>query len=188
MAKKSFFNNPAANFIKEEPDTAAAQEIFSSAPAAELLFDHAAAAAPAIATPPSPLVSALHAQQTQHAKQTDTGSDHAQDSGSVGRIISVSSLKVEIFLRKTDICIRDLLYTEKDGERYLFEVQEINGSVAAAICCGQTHGLMRGMEVYLQQGGLQIAYDDQILGHVFSSYGDTIDGTTLDAPPHPQHL
>ena len=99
-----------------------------------------------------------------------------------GRIISVSNLKVEIFLKRTDVGIRDLLCAEKDGVRYMFEVQEINGQVAAAICCGQTRGLRRGMEVWLQEGGLRIAYDAQILGHVFNPYGDTIDGTTLEAP------
>ena len=99
-----------------------------------------------------------------------------------GRIISVSSLKVEVFLKRTDVGIRDLLFTEKDGVIYMFEVQEISGNVAAAICCGQTRGLRRGMEVYLKEGGLQIAYDDQILGHVFNSYGDTIDGSVLNKP------
>ena len=34
----------------------------------------------------------------------------------------------------------------------------------------------------MQKNGLQIAYDDQILGHVFNPYGQTIDGTTLDHP------
>ena len=29
---------------------------------------------------------------------------------------------------------------------------------------------------------MQVAYDEQILGHVFNSYGDTIDGTSLDNP------
>ena len=34
-----------------------------------------------------------------------------------GRIISVSNLKVEIFLKRTDVGIRDLLCAEKDGVR-----------------------------------------------------------------------
>ncbi len=96
-----------------------------------------------------------------------------------GRIISVSNLKVEIFLKNTDVGIRDLLYAKKDDARYMFEVQEINGQIAAAICCSATKGLKRGMEVYVKEGGLRIAYDDQILGHVFNPYGDTIDGTEI---------
>ena len=130
---------------------------------------------------------------TSAFEQNRRGQNYGQSVGSAdettrregeiaGRIISVSNLKVEIFLKRTDVGIRDLLCAEKDGVRYMFEVQEINGQVAAAICCGQTRGLRRGMEVWLQEGGLRIAYDAQILGHVFNPYGDTIDGTTLEAP------
>ena len=168
MAKKSFMNNPAESFFSEAPVATAAQEIFKATPAA--------------AEPGSPLVTAFiknREEQTQTEKPAVSPRD---DDGMVGRIVSVSSLKVEVFLKKTDICIRDLLYTEGDGVRYMFEVQEIDGSVAAAICCGQTNGLKRGMPVYLQKGGLQIAYDEQILGHVFSSYGNTLDGTRLEHP------
>ena len=108
--------------------------------------------------------------------------DLQEKDNSLGYIISVSSLKVELFLKSRDIFIRDLLYTERNGERYLFEVQEINGSIATAICCEQTRGLKRGMQVYREEKGLQVAYDEQILGHVFNSYGDTIDGTSLEEP------
>ena len=161
-------NNPAESFFGEAPVATAAQEIFKATPAA--------------AEPGSPLVTAFiknREEQTQTEKPAVSPKD---DDGMVGRIVSVSSLKVDVFLKKTDICIRDLLYTEADGVRYMFEVQEIDGSVAAAICCGQTNGLKRGMPVYLQKGGLQIAYDEQILGHVFSSYGNTLDGTRLEHP------
>ena len=122
-------------------------------------------------------------RQRQERLSRQTGDAGAEGGdGSIGYVISVSSLKVELFLKTGDICIRDLLYTQRNGERYLFEVQEISGSIATAICCGQTRGLKRGMPVYPQREGLQVAYDDQILGHVFSSYGDTIDGMSLDHP------
>ena len=97
----------------------------------------------------------------------------------VGRLISVSSLKVEIFIKSNQVGIRDLVWTEKNGTRYFFEIAEISGSVASAICCGQTIGLTRGMEVYLQEGGIRVPYEDDILGHVFNSYGDPIDGSGL---------
>ncbi|MFI3313606.1 MAG: F0F1 ATP synthase subunit beta [Eubacteriales bacterium] len=97
----------------------------------------------------------------------------------IGRIISVSSLKVDIFLENTDLGIRDMVYVETKPERTRFEIAEINGSVAAAICFGMTNGLKRGMEVYLAENGIQMAYDDAILGHVFSPYGELIDGTEL---------
>lgn len=97
----------------------------------------------------------------------------------IGKIISVSSLKVEIFLDNCEVSLRDMVYTELDGERIRFEIAEVNGSVASAICFGMTNGLKRGMPVYFFEGGLQAPYDDRILGHIFSSYGDTIDGTDV---------
>ncbi len=97
----------------------------------------------------------------------------------VGRIISVSSLKVDIFLENTQLGIRDMVYVDTKPNPTRFEIAEINGSVAAAICFGMTNGLKRGMDVYLAGNGIQMAYDDSILGHVFSPYGELIDGTEL---------
>ena len=187
MAKKSFFNSSVEGIIKGY-DQAKMGENANVAPAAEFLSGQAStSAAPAFSRPvqptlASPLAAAFTQNRQEQVKRTDADNQSKEDSGSAGRIISVSSLKVEIFLRCSDVGIRDLLYAEKDGVRYLFEVQEINGSVAAAICCSQTRGLKRGLEVFLQKNGLQIAYDDQILGHVFNPYGQTIDGTVLDHP------
>ena len=187
MAKKSFFNSSVEGIIKSY-DQAKMGENANVAPAAEFLSGQASTSAapvfsrPVQPTPASPLAAAFTQNRQEQAKRTDADNQSKEDSGSAGRIISVSSLKVEIFLRCSDVGIRDLLYAEKDGVRYLFEVQEINGSVAAAICCSQTRGLKRGLEVFLQKNGLQIAYDDQILGHVFNPYGQTIDGTVLNHP------
>ena len=177
MAKKSFFNSSVEGIIKsyDQPKTG---ESANGAPAAEFLSGQASAPAapvfsqPVQQAPASPLAAAFAQNRQAQAKRTGADDQPKEDSGCAGRIISVSSLKVEIFLRRSDVGIRDLLYAEKDGVRYLFEVQEINGSVAAAICCGQTRGLKRGLEVFLQKNGLQIAYDDQIPG----------------PPPYPQYL
>lgn len=95
----------------------------------------------------------------------------------IGRIISVSSLKVDIFLETTAVGIRDMVYVLLDGAPVKFEIAEINGSVAAAICFSMTNGLKRGMDVYPTANGIEVAYDDAILGHVFSPYGDMIDGS-----------
>lgn len=192
MAKKSFINSSVEGIIKGY-DRSGEGETVDKAPASEFLSGQTSTP-PAFkfsrpvqqqTTEASPLASAFIQNRQEQTKKKETAvqqAQQAQQNGSIGRIISVSSLKVEIFLRRTDVGIRDLLYSEKDGVRYMFEVQEINGSVAAAICCGRTNGLKRGMEVYLQENGLQIAYDDQILGHVFNPYGQTIDGTTLNDP------
>lgn len=95
----------------------------------------------------------------------------------LGKIISVSNLKVEIFLEAGDVAIRDVCYTPAgNGEVYRFEVAEVSGSVASAVCFGMTNGLKRGMEVYKQPDGLQIAYAPEVLGHIFNSYGEPLDG------------
>ena len=101
----------------------------------------------------------------------------------LGKLIAISSLKVDIFLEDTNVGIRDLVYTVCNGKTYMFEIAEINGSVASAICFGMTNGLKKGLDVFLKEGGIQVAYDDQILGHVFNSYGELIDGTTLNQVP-----
>ena len=180
MAGKSFFeNNPALNFIfSEKPDE---KQEEGEASAAELLLSGSAPTPPLAAGPDesSPLVESFRRQQAIRREKVQKEKD---GTGGIGRIISISSLRVDIFLRNTSVSRRDLVYTEKDGRRYLFEIAEINGSVASAICCGQTRGLKRGLEVFVQEDGLQVAYDDQILGHIFNSYGQTIDGTELDRP------
>lgn len=99
----------------------------------------------------------------------------------VGKIVSVSSLKVDIFLEgETSLSIRDLVYIVVDGQKMWFEIAEITKDTAAAISFSMTNGLKRGMDVFYEQGGIQVAYDEQILGHVFSPYGATIDGTVLE--------
>jgi F-type H+-transporting ATPase subunit beta len=95
----------------------------------------------------------------------------------VGRVISISGLRVDIFLEYANIGLRDLVRTGGEDAEMFFEVAEVNGSVASAICLGMTNGLKRGTEVYLSESGLRMPYCDGILGHVFSPYGDTIDGT-----------
>ena len=135
MAKKSFFNSSVEGIIKGF-DQPGAGEGAGSAPAAEFLS--AQEAAPVAPQPvqqaaASPLASAFMQNRQAQAKKADDVQRTGETSDCAGRIISVSSLKVEIFLQRSDVGIRDLLYTEKDGVRYMFEVQEINGSVAAAI-------------------------------------------------------
>ena len=169
MARMSDNNNPQNGVYQEAENMQTVEKARKAKSAAE-----------------SPLAAAFYQNREDAAGRIEekNGINSEEDNrrNIAGRIISVSSLKVEIFLKRTDVGIRDLLYAEKDGVCYMFEVQEISGHVAAAICCGQTRGLKRGMEVYLKEGGLQIAYDDQILGHVFNSYGDAIDGRALNKP------
>lgn len=105
MAKKSFLNIPAEDFLRESPDNSAAQDIFRSVSSTTVPQEQSQA------QPASPLVEALVKQrQAQQPVQPSDGTAQ-EDNDMVGRIVSVSSLKVEVFLKRTDICIRDLLYT-----------------------------------------------------------------------------
>ena len=97
----------------------------------------------------------------------------------IGKVVSVSGLKIEILLENELAGIRDTVYVEKDGMRYRFEIEEIHGQVAYAIAFGMANGLCRGLDVCLEEGGIQMEYSDQILGRVFHSYGETIDGSEL---------
>ena len=75
---------------------------------------------------------------TSAFEQNRRGQNYGQSVGSAdettrregeiaGRIISVSNLKVEIFLKRTDVGIRDLLCAEKDGVRYFLTSCDLLG-------------------------------------------------------------
>lgn len=98
----------------------------------------------------------------------------------IGKIVSVSNLKIEIFLENDQIKLRDLVYTDFKDKRYYFEIAEIDGSLASAIAFDLINGLKRGLDIYLQEGGLQIEYSDAILGKLFHSYGELLDGSEIE--------
>lgn len=100
----------------------------------------------------------------------------------IGKIISVSNLRVDILLDNKEIDIRDIVWTEHDGRRDRFEVAQVNGSIALTIPLGSVNGLRKGLDVYLQEAGLQIEYSDHILGKVFNAFGELIDGQKIKSP------
>ncbi len=97
----------------------------------------------------------------------------------VGSLIAISSLKVDIYLDEHDLFIRDMVYVILGDRRVYFEIAEINGFLASAICFGLTNRLKRGMDVFHKKGGVQVAYNENILGHIFNSYGELIDGSQM---------
>lgn len=98
----------------------------------------------------------------------------------VGKIISVSNMRVEILLDYNMIKLRDIVSAKFGEETHKFEIAKIEGNVAMAIPFENTIGLKRGLDVMLEQGGLQIQYSDEILGKVFDSYGNLIDGKRIE--------
>ena len=98
----------------------------------------------------------------------------------IGKIIAVSSLKIEILLEVPDVKLSDLVTANWNDAVYRFEIAEIKGSVAAAVCLDSVIGLRKGLDLYLEEAGLAMQYSDEILGKVFNSYGDLIDGKTIE--------
>lgn len=99
----------------------------------------------------------------------------------IGKIISVSNMRVEILLEYNKIKIRDIVSAQLGDVVHKFEIARIEGNVAMAIPFDNTIGLKRGLEVTLEDGGLQIQYSDEILGKVFDSYGNLIDGKVIES-------
>lgn len=99
---------------------------------------------------------------------------------SIGKIISISNMRIEILLDHSEIKLRDIVSTKLHDKINRFEIARIDGSVAMAIPFENVIGLRRGMEVDLEIGGLTMQYSDEILGKVFDSYGNLIDGKKID--------
>ena len=98
----------------------------------------------------------------------------------IGKIIGISSIKIDILLASNDVAIHDVVATKVKGRLVQFEIEEIKGSTASAICFGMTNGLKRGMDLYKVVHGIAAPYDSAILGHMFSSFGQSIDNSGVE--------
>lgn len=97
----------------------------------------------------------------------------------IGKIISISELSVKILMIDQDVRIRDILKCEYNNRTYRFEVIEISENIANLLPFEKINGLKKGVDVYLEEGGLQIEYSQKILGRVYNSYGEGIDGRKI---------
>ena len=101
----------------------------------------------------------------------------------IGSIVSVSDLNVKILLNNPEeVLIGDLLETTYKDRNYKFEVVEIIENIAKAIPFDNVMFLKKGVPVNKSAQKLSIEYSDKILGKVFDSYGELIDGTTIEEP------
>jgi F-type H+-transporting ATPase subunit beta len=100
----------------------------------------------------------------------------------IGKIISVSNLSVQVLLEQSEVSMRSAFCTYLDGRRVSFEVANVSGGIAKAIPLGSVNGLKKGMDVYQLPRGIEIEYSDNILGKVFNSYGELIDGNVIENP------
>ena len=99
---------------------------------------------------------------------------------SVGKIIQISELTVQVLLSSNDIEIRDVLYCIVDGKNHSFEVVELDDHYATTIPFSNVRGLKKGLELDKEPEDLSIYYNDVILGKVFDAYGNLIDNTTIE--------
>ena len=86
----------------------------------------------------------------------------------VGKIIEVSELSVKVLLYDQNIRIKDVLQCELEGQIYKFEIIEIDSNIAQAIPYSRVAGLKKGIDVDLQEGGIQIEYSSKILGKIYN--------------------
>lgn len=98
----------------------------------------------------------------------------------IGKIITINDISVEIILSSNDIKIGDILEVEGNN-KYVFEVVEINNISATCISLYSTRGLQKGSIVIKKNDGLEVEYSDKILGRVFDSYDDVIDGLPFES-------
>lgn len=99
----------------------------------------------------------------------------------INKIIAISDINVRIYSEQPEnYKIGDIVCTPDN--KYKFEVVEINNNSITSIPLQSVVGLKRGIEVQKHSDGLAIEYSDNILGRVFNSYGELIDGTTIPEP------
>ena len=96
----------------------------------------------------------------------------------VGKIISIFDIKVEIVLSNNNVEIGNILCLSDDESRK-FEVVEINNTSAICLSLSNNRGLKKGLEVKLYARELEIEWSDKLLGRMFNSYGELIDGKKL---------
>ena len=98
----------------------------------------------------------------------------------IGKIITIDDISIEIILSSNELNIGDILEV-KGNSKYIFEVVEINNISATCISLYNTRGLQKGSIVTKKSDGIDIEYSDKILGRVFDSYGDVIDGLPFES-------
>jgi len=99
----------------------------------------------------------------------------------VGKVISIFDISIEVILSDSNVSIGDILEVEQNGEKYQFEVVEINNISATCISLNTTRGLKKGSDIKKVSSSLEIEYSDKILGRLFNSYGETIDKKDIES-------
>ena len=196
MNSKDFKNNnPALDFLGgfDEPLESPKESVVEETPQAPVqpqpVYTQPVYAQPVYVEPPKPTMEYAKPQSIPYSGpvsyempsyEVEEVVEKPLKKGAIGRIVSVSNLKVDIFMEEADLSVRDKVYIIRNDLKEYFEIAEIKGSIASAIAFGLTNGLVRGMEVYYEEGGIKAPYDEKILGHMFNPFGDAIDNTEIE--------
>lgn len=92
----------------------------------------------------------------------------------IGKIISIFDVSIKVILSSSDLVVGDILATE-DG-KYEFEIVSINSIEATCITLKSNHGLKKGTTLIKKASGIEMESSDKVIGRVFDSYGNVIDG------------
>lgn len=101
----------------------------------------------------------------------------------VGKMLAISDLSVKVLLDKPNsVAIGDVLIAKFNNQTYKFEVVEVDGNIAKTIAFDNVMYLRKGIPLVKSSEKLSIEYSDQLLGRIFDSYGNLIDGSKIDNP------
>ena len=96
----------------------------------------------------------------------------------IGKIITISDINVKVYKTiETNIEIGDILYTKELNIK--LEVVEIKNNTITTIPFKSVIGLKKNTLVYKLEEGLSMAYNKEVIGKIFNSYGDTLDNSKL---------
>ena len=98
----------------------------------------------------------------------------------VGKIISIFDISIEVVLDSDDIKVGDILQVV-GNENYRFEVVEISNTSAICISLETTRGLKKGTTVEKVSSGIHVEYSEKVLGRIFNSYGIPIDKQVMNS-------
>ena len=96
----------------------------------------------------------------------------------IGRIIQISGPVIDVQFEKDHLPkLREMLYTERDGDRRTMEVvQHVNAAVVRCVMLGASEGLCRDMDVYAVGTPISVPVGEAVLGRMVNVLGEPIDG------------
>lgn len=97
----------------------------------------------------------------------------------VGKIIAIYDVSIKVILSSSGLEVGDILTTE--DEKYSFEVVKIDSIEATCITLKTNHGLKKGAKLIKKAQGIEMEYSDKVIGRVFDSYGNIIDGMPFES-------